>query len=48
MIDEKKCILIKSGSKSKSINFYIIKICESLEKYNNIEVKATGKIIIYP
>jgi hypothetical protein len=38
---------LKSGSKQKSINSYINKICSSLNSYEKIEIKAHGKKFYY-
>ena len=44
--ENKTSITIKSGSKNKSINNYIKKICRFiLEKIENIEIISYGKII---
>jgi hypothetical protein len=40
-------IKIKSGSKSKSIHSYIIRICDALiMNSENLHLKALGKIIL--
>lgn len=40
--NSKKIIIVKSGNKLKSINSYIIQICESMRKFNEIEVVGLG------
>jgi hypothetical protein len=40
-------LVIKSGSKEKSINSYIKRISEILQNSENIELKANGKINIH-
>jgi hypothetical protein len=37
-------LIIKSGSKEKSINSYIKKVCSLLKNYENVELRANGKI----
>lgn len=39
-------ILIKSGTKQKSLNSYIIKIVKAIQSYKIIELKAYGKNLL--
>ena len=38
-------IILKSGSKEKSIHSYIKKICELMKDFKEIEIKAYGTFI---
>ena len=40
-------LIIKSGSKEKSINSYIQKVCKLLNENNNLEIRAHGKTFYY-